>query len=401
MDRALLKLVDDELTQPGWGVRFTPPLEQAYLANDMTGRVEYAIKSAAIALVVYNAFLIVDWLMLPDVFWLGVLVRLGISTPVGLLLLWIAYRYSSPLLGRVGPWAADWVVMITSWLVALTVAVILLQSNSSHAYLYNAGLVVTLLYGNIVQRVRFRLAVLNSVGVLALHLMVLAMFEGQDNPLRVPMLVMISFSVMATLGCNFALERLARRRFLLAAKEAQLLAELQEARDELIQLSQTDELTGLANRKALDEYLRQVWRTTQEEPQAVSLLLIEVDQLRAGEVAADRRSMDRCVREVAQLLASSVRPKDLVVRFDAQTFAAVLPDAESIEAMVAADRLFDLVRAKGVPQPTEGAQDRITVTIGVATTVPTDQVSSPDGLIARAQRALARATVAGRDQVSS
>lgn len=395
---ALLEAVDHTLSQRRWRLSFDDGLERHYLDHEVPRRIGYAVRTAALALLVYNLFVLVDWMLLPDVFWAGVTLRLGVFTPVGVALILLSHFFSRPLLARLGSWTADWLVVSTSLAVAASVLYLSLISQSPHAYLYSAGLIVVLMYCNLLQRVRFRLALMFSVAVLAMHLAATLVREQHGNPLVVPMVCMLGFSAVATLGCNFALERQDRQRFLLNLKENQLLEALQVARDELVQMSQTDALTGLGNRQALDDYLRQVWRTTQDEPQAVSLLLIEVDQLRGGAAVASREAMDQCVREVAHLLASSVRPKDLVVRFDAQTFAAVLPDVENIEAMVAADRLFDLVRAQGDLRAPGTLPT--TITIGVGTAVPSDAGSSPEALIARAQRALARAVVAGRNQVS-
>ncbi|MEY4427556.1 MAG: hypothetical protein RLZZ182_245 [Pseudomonadota bacterium] len=396
----VLKVVDQTLSQRRWRLGFEGELEALYLNHEVPRRIGYAVRTAALALLVYNLFLWVDWLLLPDVFWTGVTLRLGVFTPVGIALILMSHFFSQPLMQRLGFWTADWLVMVTSLAVAASVLYLSHISQSPHALLYSAGLIVVLLYCNLLQRVRFRLALLFSVAVVAMQVLATLMRDQHGNPLVVPLLCMVGFATVATLACNFALERQVRHRFLLDLKENQLLGELQAARDELVQMSQTDALTGLGNRQALDDYLRQVWRTTQEEPQAVSLLLIEVDQLRGGATAASRQAMDACVRDVAHLLASSVRPKDLVVRFDAQTFAAVLPDVENIEAMVAADRLFDLVRSQGDRQRSSDPGGPTTITIGVGTAVPSDAGSSPDSLIARAQRALARAVVAGRNQVS-
>ncbi|TBO34495.1 GGDEF domain-containing protein [Aquabacterium lacunae] len=395
---ALLKTVDQALVQPRWRLGFDDDLERHYLDHEVPRRIGYAIRTAALALLVYNLFVLVDWMLLPDVFWTGVTIRLGVFTPVGVALILMSHFFSQPLIARLGSWTADWLVVSTSLAVAASLLFLSLISQSVHAYLYSAGLIVVLLYCNLLQRVRFRLALMFSLAVLGMHIVATFMRDQHGNPLVVPLVCMLGFSAVSTLTCNFALERQERQRFLLNLKEDQLLDELQAARDELVLLSQTDALTGLGNRQALDDYLRQVWRTTQEEPQAVSLLLIEVDQLRGGATVASRHAMDQCVREVAQLLSSSVRPKDLMVRFDAQTFAAVLPDVENIEAMVAADRLFDLVRAQG--HRASQSLGPITITIGVGTAVPSDPASAPQQLIARAQRALARAVVAGRNQVS-
>jgi len=399
MDKVMLELVDQALLAKGWGLRFPPALESRFVEDKYIDRLRYTLKTALFALVVYDLFLIADWLLLPDVFELGAWVRLAIFTPLALVAIAVSHRYGAAILRWAGLFWLDWVNMFTSWLAALTVAAILMQSHSPNANLYHAGFVVVLMYGNLLQRLRFNVAVAFSVAVVALPVLMVLNRDDYPPSLKIPMLILLVFSAASTLAFNYVLERQSRRRYLLLFQESHLLDKLQSAHAELILLSQTDELTGLANRRAMDEYLRQVWVSTQAEPQAVSLLLIEVDQLRGGTAnSADRRMIEQCVREVAQVLGASVRPKDLMVRFDAQTFAAILPDAENIEAMVAADRLLELVRS--VPSPASDGE-QITLSIGVATAVPADAASSPEALVERAQRALARATVAGRDQVSS
>ncbi len=399
MGKAMLELVDQALSQRGWDLRFPRALEQRFVNDEYLDRLRYAIRTALFALVVYDLFLMADWLLLPDVFELAACVRLALYTPLALLVIAVSHRHGASILRRLGPAWADWVNMVASWLAALTMAVILMQSNSPDAHLYHAGFVVVLMYGNLLQRLRFHVAVVFSAAVIALPVLMVLHRDDYPPSLKIPMLILLIFSAGSTLAFNYALERQSRRRYLLLFQESHLLDKLRAAHAELVLLSQTDALTGLANRRAMDEYLRQVWASTQAEPQAVSLLLIEVDLFRGGSLSgADRRLIEPCVREVAQVLGGSVRPKDLMVRFDAQTFAAILPDAENIEAMVAADRLLELVRR--VPSPALG-HGELSLSIGVATAVPADGVSSPESLVERAQRALARAMLAGRDQVSS
>lgn len=400
-DRVDASTVAEALTRKGWRLAFPEALEDQYMADQLERRVRYAIRTAVFALGVYNIFLLVDWLLMRDVFDLALLLRLGVYTPVSLVLIAVCHRHGTALANLFGAWTVDWLTMVTTWFAALTIAVILLKSHSPYAHLYHAGYVVVLVYGNLLQRIRFRVAAVFSLGVMALHGGVMLAVGTYPSALRVPMVLMLAFTAASTLAFNYELERQNRRRYLLSLQETDLLAELKAAHAELIVLSQTDETTGLANRSAMDDYLKQVWATAQQEPQAVSLLLIEVDQLRGGVLQLDRHAMDRCVRELALALAASVRPKDLMVRFDAQTFAALLPDVENIEAMVAADRLIDAVRALGLVLPGAHGDETLTVSIGVATATPADPQSSPQALVSRGQRALARATVAGRDLVSN
>lgn len=400
-ERVDANTVAQTLSRKGWRLAFPEVLEDQYMADQLERRVRYAIRTAFFALIVYDIFLLVDWLLMPDVFDLAVLLRLCLFTPVSLGLIALCHRHGVALANLLGTWTVDWLTMVTTWFAAVTIAVILLQSQSPHAPLYHAGYVVVLVYGNLLQRIRFRVALVFSLGVMALHGAVMLAVGNYPPALRVPMVLMLAFTAAATLAFNYELERQNRRRYLLSLQETALMAELKAAHAELLLMSQTDQTTGLANRRAMDEYLHQVWTTAQKDPQAVSLLLIEVDQLRGGGSQLDRQAMDRCVRELAEALVASVRPKDLMVRFDAQTFVALLPDVENIEAMVAADRLIDAVRALGLVLSGVNGDEALTVSIGVATANPADPQSSPQALVARGQRALARATVAGRDLVSN
>jgi diguanylate cyclase (GGDEF)-like protein len=393
--------VAQALARKGWRLAFPEALEAQYMLDEFERRVRYTIRTAFFALIFYDLFLLVDWLLMPDVFQLALTLRLGIYTPVSLVLIGLCHRYKSRLVDLFGAQGGDWLNMVSTLLAAVSIAVILLKSHGPYAHLYHAGFVVVLVYGNLLQRVRFPLALMLSLGVLALHVSVMFAVDNYPVALRIPMVVMVAFTAVCTLAFNYELERQSRRRYLLSLQEIDLLAELKAAHAELLALSQTDESTGLANRRAMDEYLKQVWSSAQQDPQAVSLLLIEVDQLRGGVLQADRQAVDHCVQQLAEVLAASVRPKDLMVRFDAQTFAALLPDVENVEAMVAADRLIDTVRAMGLMLHGVGGHEPLTVSIGVATTTPADPNSSPTALVSRGQRALARAAVAGRDLVSN
>ncbi len=395
-------MVAEALKPSRWRLAFPKALELQYLNDEVMQRMRHAIRTAGFALLVYDLFLLVDWLLMPDVFELAWQLRLGLFTPVSMGVMAVCWRHGESLIKLFGAWCVDWVIMFTSWLAALTMAVILFNSHSPYTYLYHAGFVVVLVYGNLLQRIRFRVALVFSVAVMAVDAGVMWLLGDYPPALRWPMVIMLAFSACATLAFNCEMERQNRRRYLLSMQETELLGRLQGAHAEWIALSQTDALTGLANRRAMDEYLDQVWRSAKAEPQAVSMLLIEVDQLRGGGAhPADRRAGDEVVKRLAQVLATSVRPKDLIVRFDAQTFAALLPDVEMVEAMVAADRLIDTVRQLSLALPGAADGETLTVSIGVATATPADPQSSPDAFMARSQRALARATVAGRDLVSN
>mgnify|MGYP006325330297 CR=1 FL=1 len=71
MGKAMLELVDQALSQRGWGLGFPAALEQRFVNDGYLERLRYAIRTALFALAMYDLFLIADWLLLPDVFELG------------------------------------------------------------------------------------------------------------------------------------------------------------------------------------------------------------------------------------------------------------------------------------------------------------------------------------------
>ncbi len=165
--------------------------------------------------------------------------------------------------------------------------------------------------------------------------------------------------------------------------------ELANANQRLQQMAHQDGLTGIANRRRLDDFLADAWQQARSSLQPLALLAIDVDHFKHYNDSHGHLAGDELLKALASLLAEGLRnERDLLARFGGEEFLVVMPATRIGEAMQAAERLREQVSASAL-----GA----TVSIGVASQVPDDD--DPSVLIAAADRALYAAKAAGRNRV--
>lgn len=167
-------------------------------------------------------------------------------------------------------------------------------------------------------------------------------------------------------------------------------AELAEANRRLEDMANRDGLTGLANRRRQDVYLRAVWFQCREHQRPLSVLIVDVDHFKLFNDRHGHPAGDTLLQSLAELLAAALRrSEDLVTRYGGEEFLVVLPGAPLQRAAEFARDLCGSVRESGLG---------VTVSIGVASVIPAD-IRGLSKLIERADRALYAAKSAGRDRV--
>ncbi|RZI76274.1 MAG: GGDEF domain-containing protein [Pseudomonas sp.] len=170
----------------------------------------------------------------------------------------------------------------------------------------------------------------------------------------------------------------------------------QNAERELAGLASTDGLTGLANRRRLDQVLKQEWARGMRSERPLALLMIDVDHFKAFNDRHGHHGGDVALRSVAQTLTASIRrPGDLAARYGGEEFMVVLPETDKAGACVIAEKLRLAIEA--LPPFAEDTVP-ITVSIGVATHLPATH-DLPEPLFHAADRALYRAKKQGRNRV--
>ncbi len=173
--------------------------------------------------------------------------------------------------------------------------------------------------------------------------------------------------------------------------------ELVEANQELQRLYRLDKLTQIANRHYFDEYLFQEWNRLKLRQKPLSLILCDVDYFKKYNDFYGHQSGDYCLQQIAKaLLSVATRPTDLVARYGGEEFTVILPSTNVKGAIVVAERIQKAVRKSKLPHACSDVNEFITVSLGIATVVPTN-TTSPTDLIEDADKALYEAKRQGRD----
>ncbi|WP_213879105.1 sensor domain-containing diguanylate cyclase [Pseudomonas sp. dw_358] len=169
------------------------------------------------------------------------------------------------------------------------------------------------------------------------------------------------------------------------------------AEAELAALAATDSLTGLANRRSLDQALNKEWARALRQDQWLSILMIDVDHFRAFNERHGHQGGDEALRNVAAAIHSSIRrPADSAARYGGEEFLVILPDT----ALQGAVSLAETIRRAVEQQPPFANDQRpITVSIGIGS----QRIRAGRTLVAllnEADIALYQAKHRGRNQVS-
>ena len=175
--------------------------------------------------------------------------------------------------------------------------------------------------------------------------------------------------------------------------------ELKQHRDLLETLSTLDALTGIPNRRRLDNFLEMEWMRAIRDQSIISLIIIDIDHFKAYNDRYGHTAGDLCLKKVAKVLTNSLkRPSDLVARFGGEEFVTVLPDTEAKGAIFLAELMRKEVEALGIPHETSPISDHVTISLGGASMIPARD-SSPDGLLECADKQLYEAKKSGRNQL--
>jgi diguanylate cyclase (GGDEF)-like protein/PAS domain S-box-containing protein len=160
-----------------------------------------------------------------------------------------------------------------------------------------------------------------------------------------------------------------------------------------------DPLTKIANRRHFDSFLEKEWQRAIRSSEPLSLIVLDVDHFKLYNDTLGHAAGDACLRKVAEALQShALRPTDLAARYGGEEFVLLFAETEAQNALLLAELIRTHIEGLMMPNPRSPTSEWITVSIGVATIVPS-KLDVIEQLFIAADRVMYEAKEAGRNQV--
>lgn len=176
------------------------------------------------------------------------------------------------------------------------------------------------------------------------------------------------------------------------------ITELKHAQFALERLTLEDPVTGIPNRRYLEQFVARDWGREVRHKQPVAVIMADIDHFKAYNDHYGHQRGDECLRQVAQTLKIHLRrPTDFLVRYGGEEFAVILLETDLPAAMQLAQKMHKAIADLKLPHETSPVAPVVTVSLGVAAAPAHEQSFSQ--LFQVADQALYRAKNEGRNRV--
>jgi diguanylate cyclase (GGDEF)-like protein len=318
----------------------------------------------------------------PAPFGMNPAVRLGLVTPIVIAVVFAVWW-------GVRPFVRELLMMLACIIAPASMILTVMLTPGSDLGVNRGAITIILLFITVVVRLRFWFAAVACVVIVALQVS-LPIALGSALP---GSFVLALVTIAATLTANYSLEREYRLNYLQRLRGriqgAQLSAMVQQLHD----LSQSDPLTGLPNRRAMDTLLEEL--SSRNERYAI--ILVDIDAFKAFNDCYGHQVGDDCLRRVAAMLRASLRfTSDRVARMGGEEFAVVLPHTAIEDACTTAERMRKSVHDLMIPHAGSPTGKVVTISAGVSASLGN---RSSANVVAEADKALYLAKQFGRNRV--
>jgi diguanylate cyclase (GGDEF)-like protein len=169
--------------------------------------------------------------------------------------------------------------------------------------------------------------------------------------------------------------------------------------DAMRELSMTDGLTGVANRRCFNDTIDAEWRRCARGNLPLSIIMIDIDHFKLYNDRYGHQAGDLCLQQVsAAMKRCATRPQDMLARYGGEEFILLLPQEGPDGAEVVAQRILDEVRQLRLPHAASTTAPHVSISLGLASALPPLGSSDSSALIRTADSHLYHAKHSGRNR---
>ncbi|WP_158811903.1 diguanylate cyclase [Beijerinckia sp. L45] len=390
-DAELTAAIAASLSSGKGTARFCPLLAARFETDTRAQRVHHLRRMIWLGVLVSNVYNLSGFITLPHYAWLNLCLRVLLLTPVAIGLSAMVdnvkdkFREGLCAIGMIG---TTGIPMLLFFL-----------SSDPLAPFTTGEIMLCVLYANTTMPLRFPWACIVSATVLVALAACVCSKPELGWGLSAAIMLNMMTTVIYSLAANYRIERSERRDYLLTLRETLRVSSLTADNTALTQLSTTDALTGLSNRRFLEDRTN-AFDHAIVQGRHMAVIIVDVDHFKTYNDFYGHRAGDECLRQLAAVFRQNRRDEtDVTVRYGGEEFVVVLQDRSTAEAMIVAERLRLSVQILALPH--ENRSDgvpRVSISLGVAgTDLCTGLALS--ALIESADTALYQAKSAGRNRV--
>lgn len=381
-DAQVLAEVDRTIASRFRSLRFSAELESRYEAETLEQRRQFLTAVGITGGIIYNLFMVSDWLSLNDMFVYVALGRVFLITPLFIFLTVIVLRAKTRAVVEA---AAGTGTVLCS----LMPLVAMVFSESPFRLHYQLGMLLIMVYCTVIQQLPVRYSAVAMAFMLTFQLVTTYIADFADFQIWQANALLFVSTVALLLMASWFLEHGSRLSYLFALRGRLL-------QKQLLELARIDSLTQLFNRRFQGEVLGSVWSRAADGPMNVAVILLDIDHFKSYNDNYGHLQGDTCLRLLSGVIQRTAHKADaLTFRFGGEEILVLMTHAHPAQARALAENLRSAVSALNVPHPALGAGAKVTISLGVAV-ADAPQISA-EALIAMADKALYAAKREGRD----
>ena len=180
----------------------------------------------------------------------------------------------------------------------------------------------------------------------------------------------------------------------------QEITERKVAEQQIEKLARTDELTGLANRRRFENFLRNQWKRSARTRTPLSLALIDIDHFKMINDTYGHSIGDKYLKVLSSSFSQlAKRPEDICARYGGDEFMILLGDTDQIGAKLVMERLVENIRSFKIPNENAPTKPIVTLSIGLSTMYP-NKVNQYENLLLSANNLMQSVKNSGRDALA-